>query len=64
MTGHSASVKLLVIACGALAREIVWLQKLNGWNQIDLQFLDAVLHNRPKLIPQKLRENIKQNRDE
>ena len=62
MTGHSASAKLLVIACGALAREIVWLQKLNGWNQIDLQCLDAELHNRPKLIPQKLREKIKQNR--
>ena len=61
MTGHSASAKLLVIACGALAREIVWLQKLNGWNQIDLQCLDAELHNRPKLIPQKLREKIKQN---
>ena len=64
MTGHSASAKLLVIACGALAREIVWLQKLNGWNQIDLQCLDAELHNRPKLIPQKLREKIKQNRAE
>ncbi len=62
MTGHSASAKLLVIACGALAREIVWLQKLNGWSQIDLQCLDAELHNRPKLIPQKLREKIKQNR--
>ena len=64
MTGHSASAKLLVIACGALAREIVWLQKLNGWSQIDLQCLDAELHNRPKLIPQKLREKIKQNRAE
>ena len=64
MTGHSASAKLLVIACGALAREIVWLQKLNGWNQIDLQCLDAELHNRPKLIPERLREKIKQNRSQ
>ena len=55
--------KLLVIACGALAREIVWLQKHNAWSQIDLQCLDAELHNRPKLIPQKLREKIGQNRD-
>ena len=62
MTGHSASAESLVMACGALAREIVWLQKLNGWNQIDLQCLDPELHNRPKLIPQKLREKIKQNR--
>lgn len=58
MTGPSASAKLLVIACGALAREIVWLQTLNGWNQMDLQCLDAELHNRPKLIAQKLREKF------
>ena len=54
--------KLLVIACGALAREIVWLQKVNGWEQFDLQCLDAELHNRPKLIPGKLRLKIEQNR--
>ena len=54
--------KLLVIACGALAREIVWLQKANGWEQFDLQCLDAELHNRPKLIPGKLRLKIEQNR--
>jgi len=53
--------KLLVIACGALAHEIVWLQRLNNWNQIELQCLDAELHNRPKLIPQKLRDKIKEN---
>ena len=64
MIGHSASAKLLVIACGALAREIVWLQKLNGWSQMDLQCLDAELHNRPKLIPQKLREKIEQYRSQ
>jgi hypothetical protein len=65
MTGVSerAKAQLLVIACGALAHEIVWLQKLNQWSQIDLQCLDAELHNRPKLIPQKLRDKIKQNRD-
>jgi hypothetical protein len=60
---EKVKAKLLVIACGALAHEIVWLQKLNQWNQIDLQCLDAELHNRPKLIPQKLRDKIKQNRD-
>jgi hypothetical protein len=57
-----AQGKLLVIACGALAREIVWLQKTNGWQQFDLQCLDAELHNRPKLIPGKLRLKIEQNR--
>ena len=41
----------LVIACGALAREIGALKKANGWSHIDLQCLDAVLHNRPDDIP-------------
>lgn len=57
-----ASARLLVIACGALAHEIVWLQKLNGWQQMDVQCLDAELHNRPVLIPQKLRAAIDKNR--
>ena len=58
---EQSKAKLLVIACGALAHEIVWLQRLNNWNQIELQCLDAELHNRPKLIPQKLRDKIEEN---
>lgn len=58
---EQSKAKLLVIACGALAHEIVWLQRLNNWNQIQLQCLDAELHNRPKLIPQKLRDKIQEN---
>ena len=58
---EQSKAKLLVIACGALAHEIVWLQRLNNWNQIELQCLDAELHNRPKLIPQKLRDKIQEN---
>ena len=57
-----SQAKLLVIACGALAHEIIWLQKVNGWTQIDLQCLDAELHNKPKLIPQKLRAALEKNR--
>ena len=58
---EQSKAKPLVIACGALAHEIVWLQRLNNWNQIELQCLDAELHNRPKLIPQKLRDKIQEN---
>jgi len=59
--------KLLVIACGALAREMVWLQKSNLetnslWQHMELQCLDAELHNRPKSIAAKLRDKIEQNR--
>jgi hypothetical protein len=43
--------RVLVIACGALAREILALRELNGWGHIDLQCLPAKLHLRPERIP-------------
>ena len=58
------SEPLLVIACGALAREIQQLKLLNGWEHIRIQCLDAELHNRPDLIAGKLREKLQQNRDD
>ena len=42
---------VLVIACGALAREIGALKTANGWDHLDIQCLDAALHNRPDEIP-------------
>lgn len=42
---------VLIIACGALAKEIVELQRLNGWSHIRVQCLPADLHNRPEKIP-------------
>ena len=58
------SSPILIIACGALAQEIVQLQTLNGWNHLHLKCLDAELHNRPHLIADKLREKIAQHRNE
>lgn len=58
------SSPILIIACGALAQEIVKLQTLNGWNHLHLKCLDAELHNRPHLIAGKLREKIAQHRNE
>jgi hypothetical protein len=43
--------KVLVIACGALAREILALKALNGWEHLDLQCLPAKLHLWPDRIP-------------
>jgi hypothetical protein len=42
---------LLVIACGAIAKELVEVQKLNHWDHIDFQCLPAELHNTPDRIP-------------
>ncbi len=49
---------VLVIACGALAREIVALKNLNGWSALDIQCLPPELHNRPERIPAAVREAI------
>ena len=42
--------RVLVLACGALAREIVAVTKGNGFAHIDLQCLPAILHNHPERI--------------
>jgi hypothetical protein len=43
--------RLLVIACGALAREVLAVTEGNGLDHIDLQCLPAILHNHPERIP-------------
>ena len=41
---------VLLIACGALAREILALREANVWDHLDLQCLPAILHNHPERI--------------
>jgi len=54
---------VLIIACGALAKEIVQLKKLNGWSHIRIQCLPAELHNRPEKIPAAVRAEIEKYRN-
>jgi len=42
--------RVLIIACGALAHEIIALKRMNGWDHLDLQCLPAILHNSPEKI--------------
>lgn len=42
--------RVLLIACGALAREILDLKAANGWDHLDLTCLPANLHLRPERI--------------
>jgi hypothetical protein len=41
----------LVIACGAIARELVELKRRNHWDHLRIQCLPAELHNTPERIP-------------
>jgi hypothetical protein len=43
--------RVLLIACGALAHEILALKRINHWDHLDLQCLPANLHLWPDRIP-------------
>ncbi|WP_299905448.1 DUF1638 domain-containing protein [uncultured Paracoccus sp.] len=43
--------RTLLLACGALAREILAVRDANGWAHMDLHCLPADLHLRPERIP-------------
>jgi hypothetical protein len=49
---------VLVIACGAIARELVRIRDMNGWDHIEFQCLPAELHNTPEKIPGAVRNRI------
>ena len=55
------AAKVLLIACGALAHEIVQLKRLNDWQHLDLQCLPAELHNRPERIAPAVEAKIREN---
>jgi hypothetical protein len=56
--GHNRTA---FIACGALARELLAIVRLNGW-AADVLALPALLHNRPEHIPDAVRNRIRQAR--
>ncbi|MDE2385255.1 MAG: DUF1638 domain-containing protein [Alphaproteobacteria bacterium] len=54
--------KILLLACGALGREIVALTQTPGEPLFAIQCLPAKWHNTPDLIVPALREKIRENR--
>ena len=58
----AADKRTLVIACGALAREILSLRD-GPLGAFDVMCLPASLHNRPERIPEAMRGKIRANRD-
>lgn len=55
--------KTLLIACGAVAKEIIALNKLNSWNHLEITCLPAIWHNTPDKIPEGVRNKIQENKD-
>jgi hypothetical protein len=51
---------ILVLACGALAREVLALVRLNRWQHVDVRCLPAKLHLRPELIAPAVDETLRE----
>ena len=49
--GAEAEARVLVLACGAIAREVLAVIALNGWTHVDVRCLPAKLHSTPDRIP-------------
>jgi len=56
------AARTLVLACGAVARELLAVRAANRWEAIDIDCLPAILHNRPAEIPDRLRQKIRKAR--
>ena len=50
--------KVLILACGALAKEILELNEANQWEAFDLHCIPAKYHNYPDKIPGLVREEL------
>lgn len=50
--------RLLVIACGALAKELLEVVRLNALDWVEVECLPARLHNTPDLIPAAVEERL------
>lgn len=45
-----ATARALILACGAIAREVLEVVRLNGWTDVDVRCLPAKLHSTPRQI--------------
>ncbi|VAV96348.1 FIG00776878: hypothetical protein [hydrothermal vent metagenome] len=54
---------VLLIACGALGREIIDLIEINHWSNYDVTCLPAKWHNTPDLIVDGVRDKIHASKD-
>ncbi len=59
----SGKGRVLILACGALAREILAVVEAGGWDHLDLHCLPAILHNSPKDIPDAVEAAVIARRD-
>ena len=54
---------VLLLACGALAQELLALKRLGGWDCVSIECLPAQLHNTPREIPEAVRAKLEEVKD-
>lgn len=59
---RSGNESVLVIACGALGRELHAIRRANGWDHLRIRCLDPALHLRPAEIAPRLRTELQRAR--
>ena len=64
MLARAPAGRVLLIACGALAREVLAVIEANGMSHVELRCLPAELHLRPEAITDAVRQAIHRHRPE
>lgn len=59
---QTGAQKVLMIACGALAREVLAVIDANGWTHLSVTCLPAILHNSPERIPDAVSQAVDKHR--
>jgi hypothetical protein len=54
--------RVLLLACGALAHEVLAVTRANGWTHLDLQCLPAKLHLYPERITEAVKATVAERR--
>lgn len=63
-TAPDGEGRILLIACGALAREILALNEANGWDHLHLHCLPANLHHTPDKIVAAVEKMVTERRED
>ena len=59
-TSTATKQRVNIIACGALAKELLAIKKINQWQHFNIECLPAIYHASPELIPDAVEEKITQ----
>ena len=60
---HLTPERVLVLACGALAKEILHVTRLNNWSHVTLECLPSRLHHEPQKITPAIEARLDAVRD-